>query len=88
MKAQGEAQSAQATAQRLQTQVNGKLGDVEVLARQKEELEKMLRQTKEESLETEKKAGDYYQQLIRTGENFAILQNEQKLLSQELTLKQ
>lgn len=59
-----------------------------MLARQKEELERMLRQAKEEALDTEKKATDYYQQLIRANENFAILQNEQKLLSQELTMKQ
>lgn len=48
----------------------------------------MVRQLKEEHVESDKKAADYYQQLLRVNENFQILQNEQKLLSQDLTAKQ
>lgn len=58
------------------------------MLKKQEEMEKIIKQLKEDSLETEKKAADYYQQLIRANENFSILQNEQKLLSQEVTLKQ
>lgn len=36
----------------------------------------MVKQGKADILECEKKAADYYQQLLRTNENFNILQNE------------
>ena len=36
----------------------------------------------------EKRADDYYRQLVSTKENLDILHNEQKILSEELTLKQ
>jgi len=51
-------------------------------------MDKVLRKFKEDSVEAEKKAADYYQQLLRTKENFRVLQNEQKLLSEEITQKQ
>jgi hypothetical protein len=41
-----------------------------------------------EILDVEKKCQDYYNQLLSTKENFQILHNEQKLLSDELTDKQ
>lgn len=39
-------------------------------------------------LDSEKKVADHYNQLISTKENFQILHNEQRLLSDELTQKQ
>jgi chromosome segregation ATPase len=59
-----------------------------VLMRGKEELEKVVRQVKNEALEAEKKAADYYQQLLKTQENFQVLQSETRLLSNEITAKQ
>jgi len=58
-----------------------KQNDLDLLLRSKEELEKVIKDVKSEALESEKKASDYYQQLLRVNENFHILQNEQKLLS-------
>jgi|DEB0MinimDraft_12_1074336.scaffolds.fasta_scaffold06500_3 hypothetical protein len=39
-------------------------------------------------VDAEKKCTDYYNQLLSTKENFQILHNEQKLLSDEITSKQ
>jgi hypothetical protein len=44
-----------------------------VLLRGKEELEKVVKQVKNEALEAEKKAADYYQQLLKAQENFQVL---------------
>lgn len=54
---------------------------------QKDELEKIVRKQKEEILEAENKSSEYYNQLLSTKENFQILHNEQKMLSDELTAK-
>jgi hypothetical protein len=48
----------------------GKQQDIELLLRSKEELEKLVQQSKTETLEAEKKSADYYQQLLRATENF------------------
>ncbi len=84
LKLQGDTQTSSAAMQRIQSQLQSKINDVEVLVRTKEELEKLVKQGKNELMEAERKATDYYQQLLRSNENFQILQNEQKLLSQEL----
>jgi hypothetical protein len=55
---------------------------------QKGELEKVIKAQRNEILEAEKKSQDYYNQLLSTKENFQILHNEQKILSEELTEKQ
>lgn len=52
------------------------------------ELEKALKKTKQETIEVEKRSDDLYRTLISTKENLDILTNEQKILSEELTLKQ
>jgi hypothetical protein len=39
-------------------------------------MEKLVKKQKEEILEAEKKAEDYYQQLLSTKENFQILHHE------------
>lgn len=88
MRVQGDQQTVSVTAQRLQSQLQGKQADVEVLLRSREELERLVKEVKAEALEAEKKSADYYQQLLRTSENFQVLQSEQRLLSQELTAKQ
>ena len=85
IKSNGETQSTGAQVNRLQAQLNGKQQDFEIAVRQKEELEKIVKSNKNDILESEKKAADYYTQLLRVNENFQILQNEQKLLSQDLT---
>ena len=48
----------------------------------------MIKAQKNEILGAEKKSQDYYAQLLSTKENFQILHNEQKLLSEEITQKQ
>ena len=55
---------------------------------QKTEFEKVIKAQKTEILDVEKKSQDFYNQLLSTKENFQILHNEQKLLSDELTDKQ
>jgi chromosome segregation ATPase len=88
LRAQGTEQTVNMTAQRLQTQLQGKQTDIEVLLRSKEELEKLVKEAKQEALEVERKAADYFQQLLRAQENAQLHQNEQRMLSQELTAKQ
>ena len=70
LRVQGDSHSSSATANRLQTQLTGKQTDIEVLLRSKEELEKIIKATKTDALESERKASDYYQQLLRATENF------------------
>lgn len=53
----------------------------------KTELEKVIKNQKLEILDAEKKSQDLYNQLIGTKENFQIIHNEQKILSDELTEK-
>lgn len=48
----------------------------------------MIKAQKTEIIEAEKKSQDLYNQLLSTKENFQILHNEQKILSEELTEKQ
>jgi len=48
----------------------------------------VIKAQKNEIFEAEKKSQDYYAQLLSTKENFQILHNEQKLLSDEITQKQ
>ena len=52
------------------------------------ELEKALKTAKQETIDVEKRSDELYRQLISTKENLDILTNEQKILSEELTLKQ
>ena len=61
---------------------------MELVVNQKIELEKVIKGQKAEVLDAEQKATDYYNQLLSTKENFQILHNEQKMLSEELTAKQ
>ena len=61
---------------------------MELVVNQKIELEKVIKCQKTEVLDAEQKATDYYNQLLSTKENFQILHNEQKMLSEELTAKQ
>ena len=84
----GNQSTSHATITRLQTQLNGMQQDTELIVNQKNELEKIVKQQKQETLEAERKATDYYNQLLSTKENFQILHNEQKMLSDELTQKQ
>ena len=81
MRDQGDKQTVNVTAQRLQAQVQGKDQDIQVLMRGKEELERMVRESKRETVEAEKKAAEYYQQLLKAQENFQVLQSETRLLS-------
>ena len=68
--------------------MNGKDNDLRLYMNQRTELEKALQVSKADVLEVEKRADDYYRQLVSTKENLDILHNEQKILSEELTLKQ
>jgi len=44
--------------------------------RQKEDLEQVIKSEKQEIITQQRKAQDYYEQLISTKENFQILHNE------------
>jgi hypothetical protein len=44
----------------LQAQLQGKQTDIELLLRSKEELEKIIQSAKQDALDSEKKAADYY----------------------------
>lgn len=61
---------------------------MQLLLRSKDELEKLVKQVKNEALEAEKKATDYYQQLLKSQENLQVVQSEVRLLSNEITAKQ
>jgi chromosome segregation ATPase len=61
MSQKGDSQTVSATAQRLQSQLQGKQGDIELLMRAKEELEKLVQVCKKEAIDSEKKAAEYYQ---------------------------
>lgn len=73
---------------RLNVQLQSQKNDYELMFKQKLELEKIIKELKQELLDSEKSVQDHYNQLISTKENFQILHNEQKLLSEELTQKQ
>ena len=73
----GETQTSGATIARLNAQLNGAKTDLDLMMKSKKELEALVKSQKEEILESEKKAQDYYQQLLSTKENFQILHNEQ-----------
>ena len=81
MSQKGDSQTVRATAQRLQSQLQGKQSDIEMLMRAKEELEKLVQVCKKEAIDSEKKAAEYYQQMVRNQENFQVLQSEQRILS-------
>ena len=76
MSQKGDSQTAGATVQRLQDQLQGKQADVELLMRAREEMEKLVHECKREAIDSEKKAAEYYQQMIRNQENFQVLQSE------------
>ena len=87
-KQNSEQHTSGATITRLQTQLTGLQQDMELVVNQKIELEKVIKSQKGEILEAENKSTEYYNQLLSTKENFQILHNEQKMLSEELTAKQ
>lgn len=87
LKSQGDQYVSNATVTRLQTQANQAQKDLELLSNQKVELEKIIRKQKEDLVEEQNKATEYYNQLLSTKENFQMLHNEQKMLSDELTEK-
>ena len=88
LKAEGDSHSSSATVQRLQSQLNGKMNDCNLLIVAKNEMERLLRESQEEVIKLEKSRDDVYKQLVCTKENLDIMINEQKILSDELTLKQ
>ena len=88
VRALGDSQASGATLSRLQAQLAGQKGDYDLMMIQKGELEKVIKAQKGDVIEAEKKSQDLYSQLLSTKENFQILHNEQKILSEELTEKQ
>ena len=64
------------------------MNDCNLLSTAKTEMERLLKQSKEEVITLEKSRDDVYKQLVSTKENLDIMINEQKILSEELTLKQ
>ena len=64
------------------------MNDCNLLIVAKNEMERLLRESQEEVIKLEKSRDDVYKQLVCTKENLDIMINEQKILSDELTLKQ
>lgn len=60
VKNQGNSQTSGATINRLQSQLAGQKNDFELMMTQKSEFERVIKAQKEEILEAEKKATDYY----------------------------
>ena len=54
----------------------------------KNEMERALKEARQEILKAEKSRDDVYKQLVSNKENLDIMTNEQMILSQELTQKQ
>lgn len=73
--------------QRLQAQLNGKQKDLDLLMVSKMELEKALKESRQETLAAQKSRDDVYKQLVSNKENLDIMTNEQMILSEELTQK-
>ena len=53
----------------------------------KNEMERALKEARQEILKAEKSRDDVYKQLVSNKENLDIMTNEQMILSQELTQK-
>ena len=53
----------------------------------KMELEKALKDSRQETLSAQKSRDDIYKQLVSNKENLDIMTNEQMILSEELTQK-
>ena len=88
LKAEGDSHSSSATVQRLQAQLNGKINDCNLLVTAKTEMERLLKESREEVVRLEKSRDEVYKQMVSTKENLDIMIHEQKILSDELTLKQ
>ena len=88
IKAEGDSHSSNATVTRLQTQLNGKQNDLDLMLQAKLELEKALKAARQETINAEKSRDDIYKQLVSNKENLDIMTNEQMILSEELTSKQ
>lgn len=88
LKAEGDSHSSSATVQRLQSQLNGKMNDCNLLNSAKAEMERLYKASQEEVIKLEKSRDDIYKQMVSTKENLDIMVNEQAMLSEELTSKQ
>ena len=88
LKAEGDSNSSSATVQRLQSQLNGKMNDCNLLSTAKAEMERLYKVSQEEVIKLEKSRDEIYKQMVSTKENLDIMVNEQAMLSEELTNKQ
>ena len=81
IKAEGDSHSSNATVARLQSQLNGKQNDVDLMLQAKTEMERALKEARQEILKAEKSRDDVYKQLVSNKENLDIMTNEQMILS-------
>ena len=64
------------------------MNDCNLLSSAKTEMERLYKEAREEVITLEKSRDDVYKQMVSTKENLEIMINEQKILSDELTMKQ
>ncbi len=64
------------------------MNDCNLLTTAKTEMERLLKESREEVLRLEKSRDEVYKQMVSTKENLDIMINEQTILSEELTTKQ
>ena len=60
LKAEGDSHSSSATVQRLQSQLNGKINDCSLLQTAKNEMERLLKESRDEVIKLEKGRDDVY----------------------------
>jgi hypothetical protein len=85
MKQRGNLDSGNAAASRMEIMLNAAKQETNLLKNDNESLETILQKNKNELLEADKKALYYFNELQVQTQNNKLLQNEQKILSDELT---
>ena len=76
LKAEGDCHSSSATVQRLQSQLNGKMNDCNLLVTAKTEMERLLKESRSEVIRLEQSRDEVYKQMVSTKENLDIMINE------------
>lgn len=87
LKKRSEVESSGAANVRLEALHNAAQAEIEYLKRDNQQLEQLLAQQKAKVAELDRKAKEYYMEITAKQGNMELLQNEQRLLSEELLAK-
>lgn len=87
LKRKSEAEGSGATASRLEGLYNSAKAEIDYLKKDNEQLENLLIQQKEKVAGLDKQNKEYYMELTISNENIKTLQQEHKMLSDELSAK-